>query len=134
MDAHLEHAGIHQTVVFDVVVTNLGNGYNKHFGVFVAPVTGTYVFSTTLVSYNFASTHAQFLVNGTAISNMYVSSGNSGTGDDTTSQTIVLQLQQGDDVAIQNLDSDKGFLGASYSTFSGFLLYGGVSTSAIIGK
>jgi hypothetical protein len=134
MDAHLEHAGIHQTVVFDVAVTNIGNAYNKHIGVFVAPVTGTYVFSTTLVSRHFASAHAQFAVNGTAITNMYVSGGNSGSGDDTTSQTIVLQLQQGDDVAIQNLDSDKGFYGVSHSTFSGFLLYEGFSPSVIIGK
>ena len=134
MDNHLLHAGVHQTVIFDVVVTNLGNAYNNHIGVFIAPVTGTYVFSTTLVSYNFDNAHAQFVVNGHTITNMYVSKGNGDSGDDTTSQTIVLLLQKGDVVSIQNMDIDKGFLGFSYSTFSGFLLQEDFSSSSVIGK
>lgn len=135
MENHLEHGGVHQNVVFDVIVTNLGNAYNNHVGVFVAPVAGTYVFSTTLVSRHFAAAHAQFVVNGSDITNMYVSGGSSGTGDDTTSQTIVLQLQKGDDVSVQNLDPDKGFYGVSHSTFSGFLLQEDFSpSSSIIGK
>ncbi|XP_060579687.1 cerebellin-4-like isoform X2 [Ruditapes philippinarum] len=133
-NAHLQHASAHQTVIFDAIVTNLGNAYNSSAGVFVAPVAGTYVFSTTLISINFQSAHAQFAVNGAAITNMYVSQGDATTGDDTTSQTIVLQLQKGDDVSIQNKDPDRGFHGISHSIFSGFLLYEDFSSPAVVGK
>jgi hypothetical protein len=65
---------------------------------------------------------------------MYVSQGDATTGDDTTSQTIVLQLQKGDDVPIQNKDPDKGFYGINHSIFSGFLLYEELSFQAFVGK
>ena len=40
-----------QDIVFDYVVTNIGSGYHGNHGLFVAPVSGVYVFSTTLVSF-----------------------------------------------------------------------------------
>ncbi|XP_060602849.1 multimerin-2-like [Ruditapes philippinarum] len=132
MGKHLEHAGIHQPFIFENAVTNIGNGYNPHLGSFVAPVSGTYVFSTTLVSLFHVSGYAQFVKNGKAITNMYVSGVES--GNDTTAQTIVLQLQKGDDITIQNLMSDKSFYGHGHSIFSGFLLYENYSSSPIVGK
>ncbi|XP_060602853.1 caprin-2-like [Ruditapes philippinarum] len=131
MENHLEHAGVHQPFIFENVVTNIGNGYNPHLGSFVAPVSGTYVFSTTLVSFFHVSGNAQFVKNGKAITTMYVSGVES--GNDTTGQTIVLQLQKGDDVTVQNLVSDKSFYGHGHSIFSGFLLYENY-TSPIVGK
>ncbi|XP_045215459.2 cerebellin-2-like [Mercenaria mercenaria] len=129
---HLEHGGVHQTVIFESVVTNVGNAYNSQLGKFIAPVPGTYVFSTTLVSRHFNGAHAQFVSNGTALTTMYVNAGQ--TGDDTTSQTIVLQLEKGEDVSVQNLDTDKSFYGSSHSIFSGFLLEEDYSSSVIVGK
>ena len=132
MNKHSEHAGMHQNFVFDTVVTNVGNGYNSHLGSFVAPVSGTYVFSTTLVSFYHINSHAQFVKNGQAVTTLFVSGVES--GHDTASQTIVLQLQKGDDVTVQNLDTDTSFLGSSYSIFSGFLLFNDYSSSVIVGK
>ncbi|XP_045215463.1 C1q-related factor-like [Mercenaria mercenaria] len=129
---HLEHGGVHQTVIFESVVTNVGNAYHSHIGTFIAPVSGTYVFSTTLVSRHSNDARAQFVRNGLALTTMYVNAGD--TGDETTSQTIVLQLEEGDDVSVQNLDSDKSFSGSSYSTFAGFLLEEDYSSSVIVGK
>ena len=51
------HMGDMQNVLFDHVETNLGNSYDPYIGVFRAPEAGTYVFSTTLGSYDRNSTH-----------------------------------------------------------------------------
>ncbi|XP_052782456.1 complement C1q tumor necrosis factor-related protein 3-like [Mya arenaria] len=48
---HITHAGALQPIAFNRVVTNVGGAYNVHLGSFVAPVSGIYVFSTTLLSY-----------------------------------------------------------------------------------
>ncbi|XP_060602846.1 caprin-2-like [Ruditapes philippinarum] len=132
MDKHLEHAGIHQNIIFETVVTNVGNGYHSHVGTFIAPVSGTYVFSTTLVSFYHVNAHAEFVKNGQLVTTMYVSGGEAAW--DTTSQTIVLQLQKGDDVVVQNKDPDKSFYGSGLSTFSGFLLFEDLSSPSIVGK
>ncbi|XP_061187033.1 complement C1q-like protein 4 [Saccostrea echinata] len=42
------HVGDLQTHIYDVVVTNLGNGYSKHSGAFTAPRSGVYGFSWTV--------------------------------------------------------------------------------------
>ncbi|XP_045210710.2 cerebellin-1-like [Mercenaria mercenaria] len=132
LSQHLTHVGAHQPITFDNVVTNIGNAYNSHFGSFIAPVSGTYVFSATLFSHYHTNYHAQFVKNGQAITTMYVSG--SEAGYDTTSQTIVLQLQKGDDVCVQNYDTDRPVYGYNYSTFAGFLLQEDMSSSAIVGR
>lgn len=133
MVKHLEHAGIQQPFVFEHVITNVGNAYHGHIGSFIAPVAGTYVFSTTLVSFYHVNAHAQFVKNGQPITTLYVSGGES--GHDTTSQTIVLNLHKGDDVGIHNVDNDKSFYGSNHSLFSGFLLQEDFSSSpAVVGK
>ena len=40
--------GLHHSLIFDVVITNLGNGYNKHTGAFIAPQDGVYVLTLTI--------------------------------------------------------------------------------------
>ena len=42
----------HSTIKFDVVVTNEGGHYNPGDGVFVAPVSGAYLFSWTALTYS----------------------------------------------------------------------------------
>ncbi|CAC5400377.1 unnamed protein product [Mytilus coruscus] len=41
--------GIHQTLVFDNVITNEGKWYNKFSGTFSAPINGLYVFSCSII-------------------------------------------------------------------------------------
>ncbi|XP_053380342.1 uncharacterized protein LOC123562235 [Mercenaria mercenaria] len=132
LSQHLEHVGAHQAIAFDHVVTNIGNAYNSHFGSFVAPVSGTYVFSATLFCKYHTNYHAQFARNGQPITTMYMYGAESGHA--TTSQTIVLELQKGNDVSVQSSDVDRSVFGYNYSTFAGFLLQEDYSTSTIVGK
>lgn len=72
-DHYIEHAGDHQVIVFDNVVTNVGNAYNSHVGIFVAPVNGIYVFSVTLFSPASVSFHANIVKNGQILTWLYLS-------------------------------------------------------------
>ncbi|XP_052802541.1 complement C1q tumor necrosis factor-related protein 3-like [Mya arenaria] len=124
LQSHQEHLGIHQKVLFDTVITNEGNGYNPHYGAFVAPVSGTYVFSATLLSHAGVSGNFELMKNGTVVYRMYM--GGHGGGDyDTAGGSIILKLSQRDDVAIQAMDSvsnGQSVHGDLHSIFSGFLL------------
>ncbi|CAC5407701.1 unnamed protein product [Mytilus coruscus] len=50
MNTHEANLGRHQTLIFDMVKTNLGSSYSKHTGVFSTPEHGTYVFTWTITS------------------------------------------------------------------------------------
>ena len=122
-----------QNVVFDHVETNIGNYYDPNVGLFRAPKAGTYVFSTTLMTYNNHSSHYGFFVNRRDVTHMWVNGQHNNY--DTTSQTVVLHLNKGDDVTVKHTDADKNLRGYHYCIFSGFLLYQDRQADpAIIGK
>ena len=128
------HMGAHQNIIFDHVETNVGNGYNSHHGVFTAPVSGLYVFYTSVLADNNREIWCELVVNGAIKASVYAR-GTDGRHDQ-GSQALVIQLNQGDDVAVQNVAADDAIYGdpTIYSTFSGFLLQQGlVDAGNIVG-
>ncbi|XP_060564571.1 uncharacterized protein LOC132723801 [Ruditapes philippinarum] len=153
----LDHLGGHQNIVFDEIVTNIGNGYNNQHGVFIAPVSGLYLFTTSIQSRQNMEFWAGIVVKGRVIVrlNERGTDGRHGRG----SQTIIISLNKGelyfnlnindfkldqsvkltklhtrDDVAIQNEHNDDSFFGLKYSSFGGYLIQELVSeTSSIVG-
>lgn len=50
------NTGLHHVILYDHVVTNSGNGHNKHSGPFTVPQAGMYLFSWT----TFVDPHSNF--------------------------------------------------------------------------
>ena len=130
---HAQNLGENQNIAFDKVITDIGDAYNSHGGLFIAPVSGIYVFSTSIMSYRNTNSHFAFKRNDNIVTRMYYDGASLGAYD-TTSVTIILQLNKGDDVAVVNLDLDTDIHGFYYSTFSGFLLQAIYDDTVVVGK
>ena len=109
---------MNQIVLFDHVLTNMGNAYHAHSGIFTAPVNGVYVISVTIAGWKRSEDHiyVQMKQNGNSLCYVWVT-------QDQSSQTLVLRLQKNDEIYLVNLRPSDVILGNTFSSFSGFLLY-----------
>ena len=133
LNNHALHTGVNQNIVFENVVTNIGGAYSGSLGAFVAPVTGIYVFSTSILGYSTQTEHYSLNRNGQTVGMMYGDATKAPYPD--PSLTAVLYLHQGDNVEVRTLDTDGSAHGRNYSSFAGFLLQQDYDGSiSIIGK
>ncbi|XP_052788857.1 complement C1q-like protein 3 [Mya arenaria] len=131
--SHNVHSGQNQPLIFERVVTDIGNAHNPHFGTFIAPIDGVYSFSVTLLSESGFISHYYIYKNNTAICHLTLYHPSSETYT-SMSQIAVLQLKKGDDVSVRNQDADKTTYGDNYSTFSGFILWKTHDNPEVVGK
>ena len=96
---------------------------------FVAPTSGTYVLTATLLSGGTVGTWGHFVVNGNVIAKLNMHN----AVYEQVTQTVIVELNTGDDVSVQSTRLGAGISGDRYSSFSGFLLYPTEDTAAIIG-
>ncbi|KAJ8313336.1 hypothetical protein KUTeg_009122 [Tegillarca granosa] len=110
--------GQHQTVKFNQIVTNEGNAYDKVLGMFIAPVTGLYVFTWTISTKNGKWQSTELVKEGTAYGYSMVDSSfqpsSYGSNPDyiTASNTVVLQVEANQRVWIRTGNQGEGFLDA----------------------
>ncbi|KAH3853730.1 cerebellin-1-like [Dreissena polymorpha] len=115
------HIGINQNIIFDKVISNIGNGYHADHGLFIAPTSGIYLFSTTLLHRATIGQplHAVITHSGVPVARIY-------TGVDifdSGSQTVIIQVNQGEEVWVRNFDiNDENIYGYLYSSFAGVLI------------
>ncbi|KAL4237593.1 hypothetical protein ACF0H5_002307 [Mactra antiquata] len=126
----MKDLGADQNIIFNQVETNIGNAYNVHHGVFIAPTTGTYVFHVTTFALSTQAARCKIVVNGRARAEVYAT-GNP-TDHNTGSQLLVVHLSQGDDVAVQGWAHDNIYGdGNLWTSFSGFLIHSDVMTNIV---
>ncbi|XP_062587017.1 cerebellin-3-like, partial [Saccostrea cucullata] len=112
------------TLVFDKVINNVGGGYNRHIGIFTAPVEGHYVFYVSIVNNNRHSLYVDIVLNGFRQVQAMANSYNINDQYETGTNLVILHLQQGDTVWIQ-YHRGAGYYSynnAPVTTFSGFLI------------
>jgi len=117
-----EHIGINQNIVFDHVEINEGNGYHSDHGLFIAPVSGIYMFTCTLLRPPSPKyLHALIVHSGREVVRVYASAGSTW---DQGSHTVFIQVNAGEEVWVTNADYDNEVVtGSNYSSFSGYLMY-----------
>lgn len=123
--AALQNIPSNSVVVYNTVVTNLGNGYDSSTGIFTAPSNGVYMFSWTNLCQRWKQFLTSLYLNEKLIARNYaapVSVADHASG----SQIVILNIKKGDKVFIRIPgDGRMGeyIYGDGWSTFSGYKLY-----------
>ena len=118
----LDNLGAGQPIVFDRVITNIGNCYDKITGIFTAPVKGVYVFEMTLMTDPGWYQYLELVQNDNHVIWNY---GQASGQHDSSSRTVTIELAKGTRVWIRTQKAathGSGKVhGNRFSTFSGWL-------------
>ncbi|XP_071149088.1 uncharacterized protein [Mytilus edulis] len=102
--AYLSHGesqpGKHQILIFDIVKTNVGLSFNKHSGMFTAPVNGVYAFVWTVSSGTHSYIYSQLVVNSDPFGAI-VTDSDEINDYHTVTGSVVAELNHGDVVYIR---------------------------------
>ncbi|CAC5394208.1 C1QL [Mytilus coruscus] len=123
----LDHSSIEDTtIVFDSILTNVGNAYVKDFGAFIAPIPGVYLFTYTIHAGGAGDIFGTLMVNGQRKTSIHVDGSSHSILIASSSRTAILSLNQGDRVYIHILKNSRGLLSSTnngHSAFAGALLF-----------
>ncbi|XP_036968063.1 complement C1q-like protein 4 [Acanthopagrus latus] len=109
------------TLIYRTVITNIGNAYNQHTGIFVAPVAGVYYFTIFSHAGGAHPVKMYLFKNDEQIITIQDHRSDFDTADN-GGNAVFLQLQQGNQVFVK-LAANCHVWGKNYhTTFSGFLV------------
>lgn len=111
--------GSSQIVVFDQVITNIGQAYNPHTGIFTAPNDGIYFFACTFLRPPTATQlHLQMVQNSTEISRGHAATGG---GSQAGSMNAVVYMHTGDVVKVRHYPGvGSEIIHGDWSFFTGY--------------
>ena len=105
---------------FDTVILNRGSHYNTSNGRFTAPIAGTYLFLSLMLSNGSARLFHEVRKNGSRIEGSRTESGTTAGLYQSNTTQVIVELAYGDYIEIAV--GSGGAYGGSYSNFSGYLL------------
>ncbi|CAC5390098.1 C1QL [Mytilus coruscus] len=106
---HTLSLGYHQPVVYDTVISNVGNAFDARHGHFTVPVKGVYILAASILNKRGDEMTMEMVKNGIQLIALYGDSGSYSMG----SQTIVTALEANDIVWIRH-----------YRNYNSALIYG----------
>lgn len=116
----INHVGELQTIHFDAVLLNEGNAFLTHSSIFVAPVSGLFVFSASVSASGIKEVQASIMKNSESVSRVY---SYEPERTDQGSVTSTLVLEAGDEVYVRcDYPPDTYVHGNGFTSFTGFLI------------
>ncbi|XP_032439974.1 collagen alpha-1(VIII) chain-like isoform X2 [Xiphophorus hellerii] len=109
------------TLIYRKLIINVGNAYNQHTGIFVAPVPGIYYFTFFYHAGGSQVLSLALMKNNEKVVTTYDHK-TSQDGDDSGGNAALLQLQQGDQVYVRMYANSHVWQNDHITTFSGVLL------------
>ena len=108
------------TLIFNQVISNVGNGYDPKTGVFTAPRAGTYIFYAAAVEYGTQYLRLDIVINNVAKVRLL---GYSSASYQTGTNMVAQYLRRGDDVRVIH-SYGKGYYSNTVpmTTFTGFMI------------
>ncbi|KAH3847428.1 heavy metal-binding protein HIP-like [Dreissena polymorpha] len=118
--AEQANLGPDQTITFETVLFNGGGGYHPNTGYFIAPQSGVYMFSTSVLHRSQTLPfYGELTHNGKPVARIHADGGIWDSG----SQTVIIEVQAGDDIWVRNIiNSNELIHGNLFCSFSGVLL------------
>ncbi|XP_026060879.1 cerebellin 9 [Carassius auratus] len=111
------------TLVYENVLTNIGNAYDANTGIFTAPVKGVYFFNFVVFNPYDISTGVRLFKNGHFVVGATDNPPKQDT-EDTTCNSVSLILEQGDRIYLQLIEKRRIYTDSlRRNTFSGHLLF-----------
>lgn len=102
MSASEPNPSLHHALVFDVIKTNVGGGYNQLSGMFSAPSSGLYVFTWTIYTGDHGQTDFRIYVNHDEVVGTWGETDNNQHDNDSDSGSMVVSLNAHDNVYIRS--------------------------------
>ncbi|CAC5403588.1 unnamed protein product [Mytilus coruscus] len=105
--------GPHHTLIFNSVITNVGNAYNQYSGIFTVPSTGMYVLSYTITAYTSSYIPVEIVKNAGVIGSLLTKAYSN--YKHSVSSTVVVNMNAGDVCYVRTSGSGATPSGSIYS-------------------
>ncbi|XP_077984472.1 uncharacterized protein LOC144439089 [Glandiceps talaboti] len=113
----------HIVIVYNKVYSNDGNGYDASTGKFTCPVSGMYYFMISAMRRGSNGIYVCLMKNNTKLPCIWISA-NSGWANGASSNSVIIDIQQGDEIWARLGDGYALYSDHDeYTTFAGYLLY-----------
>ncbi|KAK3576840.1 hypothetical protein CHS0354_002634 [Potamilus streckersoni] len=117
----LNYLAVGQAIIFDQVVSNIGDGYHVRSGMFIAPEEGIYVFHVSVMSAPGKHQDLRLVKEGTVVQHVYADA-RSSSGYHSGSITVPMHVNKGGEVWVQaECCNDATIHGNTYTIFTGWL-------------
>ena len=118
----VQHLGDKQTIKFDKVLLNDGNGYEPNTGAFTSPLAGTYLFIYNFGHHGTGETWLELVKNGVSQNGAAVE-GHFGSQNLQGGNAAIIHVDQGDTVWVDTWRVSDVTAQGIFTTFSGVFLY-----------